>query len=164
MTLVRWLVVLLILSACSSAFAQDHRRKTFVSGDNFVVASYARGDDQCNSIEPPSLVLDNPPKHGIACLGPRDVFATRREEGNLPQCVTRTMKGVGLFYRPRAGFAGDDKIRFTVIFPTVKRSFEVELHVIVDDFLAKKRGTLGFVAPANAKPQVAGQIPACIEN
>ena len=116
---------------CSSARAQDqHLARTTKAGHEIKILGYARANQGCEGIDPPSLFLDKPPDHGSICFRPSRLKLKEAIVGNLIQCVGRQVSGVTVVYIPQAGYTGTDEVKYTVIFPEARHVVYVDLTVV----------------------------------
>jgi hypothetical protein len=115
---------------CSPASAQDqHLSRTTKADSEINILGYARANQSCEGIDPPSLFLDKPPDHGSVCFRPGKLRLKEAIVGNLTQCVGRQVPGVTVVYIPQAGYIGTDEVRYTVIFPQARHVVYVDLNV-----------------------------------
>ncbi len=112
------------------ALGQVQLSKSTKSAHDVFLEGYARVDNKCESIDPPGVTVDEPPEHGIGCSRHADVWMRNIVENNLPQCLHRKALGIHVIYLPRKGYIGPDKVRYTVQFPTVQHTVEVNLTVL----------------------------------
>jgi hypothetical protein len=78
------------------------------------VFTYARWHRDCSPQEMPRIVIRTQPAHGTVSLraGPTTVSVIRAGE---PDCMGHTYQGVGVWYRPAAGFKGVDQFDWDII-------------------------------------------------
>jgi hypothetical protein len=129
------------------------------------ILSYARANQRCEGIDPPSLYLDKPADHGSVCFR---VSTTIRLldaiVGNLTHCIGRQIRGVTVVYIPRAGYVGLDEVRYTVIFPQARHSVFVDVTVVPGQPTTESGNMVSGVGsfPIEAI-QSQGPLRACIE-
>src|ERR1700753_3375249 len=69
---------------CSPAWAQDqHLARTTKADRGINILGYARANQNCEGIDPPSLFLDKPPDHGSVCFRPSRIKLKEAIVGNL---------------------------------------------------------------------------------
>jgi hypothetical protein len=138
--------------------AQEVIDKSGEADREIVVREHAGWDSACAAIAPPSLHLDAPPLHGIVCARNDDIRIAYIAYGTQSQCIGRTVRGLRLVYRPHAGYAGSDGLRYTVQYPKSRRDVAVSVTV-----MPPAPATSG-AAPASiaVQPlQAPGAIPPC---
>ena len=87
-------------------------------------------DHNCEAVAHPSVHLDEPPAHGNVCAEIEDIKIRSMYYGTQSQCIGRQVRGVRLIYRPYPGYAGTDGIRYSVQYPSDRRSVSVTVTVI----------------------------------
>jgi hypothetical protein len=158
-----------VIGSClisATAFAQDQRLARTTKMDREIsILSYARANQSCEGIDPPSLYLDKAADHGSVCF--RVSTTIRLQDaivGNLTHCIGRRIRGVTVVYIPRAGYVGFDEVRYTVIFPQARHSVFVDLTVVPGQPTTESGNVVSGVGslPLEAiQPQ--GPLRACIE-
>jgi hypothetical protein len=150
------------LTDCSPAVAQDqHLTKTAKAAHDVIIMGYARSDQSCRGIEPPTLTLDKPPDHGTVCFRVADMKLSEAIVGNLTQCLGLKIRGVSVVYLPRWGYTGPDDLRYTVVFPEARHSVYVDLTVLPEKRSSAYSVPADISAPSAESPQPSGAIPAC---
>jgi hypothetical protein len=139
------LAVLVLL--CVPTAAQVLLARTTKAAHGVFIEGYARTDNECESIEPPTVYVDKPPRHGIVCFRKADLRLRTTVENNLMHCLGRSAHGIHVIYMPRQGYAGPDTVRYTVHFPKTQHAVDVILTVLPDD-----------QQPSNAAPSAGGPV------
>jgi hypothetical protein len=147
------------LLPCTNAYAQKQLSKAVTAGFYIVIEGYARTDSNCQAIDPPQFVIDQPPEHGTVCVRRGDVLVRSIVENNLTHCLGRKVSGVHVVYLPRRDHRGADHVRYTVRFPTVRHSLDVTLDVLPERPALSLPADIS--APAGETRQPAGPMPAC---
>jgi hypothetical protein len=115
----------------STCFAQDeHLTRTTKANEKISILSYARSNQACEGIDPPSFYLDKAPDHGVVCFRAGTVKLQNAIVGNLTHCIGKQIRGVTIVYVPQQGYVGSDEVRYTVIFPEARHSVFVDLAVV----------------------------------
>jgi hypothetical protein len=153
-----WSLIAAALVA-SAAMAEDaHFKKTAQPATNLVIRGYWRADKNCEAKEPPMLLFDKPPEHGIVCFRRDEVTMYNVVVGDgLQHCLGRRIRGLKLIYQPRLGYSGPDEVRYTVVFPRVRHSVSVDLTVLPSRFHSKD----DLTAPVEGPLQSPGPVPEC---
>jgi hypothetical protein len=158
------LVLALAFWAMSNPVAAEEGRlnKTVWSAQDASIAGYARTNATCEGIEPPIIFLDKPPEHGTVCWRSGKIRMNAVVEGNLNHCVGKVVAGVVVRYMSRRGYAGSDKVGYTVRFPRANHPVDVELTV-----RARASARSGMQSPYvdgmdSEQPEVAGPMPKCV--
>jgi hypothetical protein len=147
---------------CSPAWAQDqHLVRTTKADREINILGYARANQSCEGIDPPSLFLDKPPEHGSVCFRPSKLKLQEAIVGNFTQCVGRQVLGVTVVYIPQTGYSGTDEVRYTVIFPQARHVVYVDLSVVPGQ--PKPAGVAQGDGNFAADKQSQGPIRACTE-
>ena len=113
----------------------------------------------CAAIEHPALRLDEPPRHGHVCARIQDIKIHAMYVGTEAQCIGHLVSGVQLIYRPDAGYAGDDALRYAAQYPSVLRTVSVVVTVTPPG--APSAAPSGIATPLSQTRQSSGEIPAC---
>jgi hypothetical protein len=148
-----------LLSASTSA--QVLLARTTKTAHDVFVEGYARTDNKCESIDPPTVYVDQPPKHGIVCFRKADLRLRATVENNLAHCLSRSAHGIHVIYVPRGGYAGPDAVRYTVRFPKTQHTVDVILTVLPDNqqpSRATPPPSGPFIGDASQTP---GPLPVC---
>ena len=144
---------------CVPTSAQVLLARTTKATHNVFIEGYARTDDKCESIDPPTVYVDKPPKHGIVCFRSADLRLRTTVENNLAHCLGRSAHGIHVIYAPRAGYAGPDTVRYTVRFPKTQHTVDVILTVLPDDRQPSGATPGGpFIGDVSQTP---GPLPVC---
>jgi len=135
-------------------------RSTKAAHDVFL-DGYARTNSKCESIDPPTFYVDQPPKHGIVCSRNADLLLRKTVENDLAHCLSRRAHGIHVIYLPRKGYAGPDTVRYTVRFPTVQHSVDVILTALPDYPQPPNAAPADTRAPIGDVSQMPGPLPVC---
>jgi hypothetical protein len=150
---------LFILGAPS--LAQVQLWKTTKAAHDVFLDGYARTNNKCESIDPPTIYVDQPPKHGIVCSRNGDLLLRKTVENDLSHCLSKRAHGIHVIYLPRKGYAGPDTVRYTVRFPTVQHTVDVVLTVLPDDSQPRDVAPADISAPIGDVSQMPGPLPVC---
>jgi hypothetical protein len=145
----------------STGLAQDeHLTRTTKANEKISILSYARSNQDCEGIDPPSFYLDKAPDHGIVCFRAGTIKLQNAIVGNLTQCIGKHIRGVTVVYVPQEGYVGPDEVRYMVIFPEARHSVFVDLAVVQGQAKSAVSGQGGLPVEVSQPP---GSLPACIE-
>ena len=61
----------------------------------------------CSGLPPPEVRVEEPPRGGIIIVR----FGQSNIPETAPRCAGRQIPGLGVFYRPKGGFSGPDRVR-----------------------------------------------------
>ena len=149
------------LVLCSPLLAQVQLSKTVRAAQDSFIEGYVRRDTTCKPLDPPQLVIEQPPEHGIVCYKLADVLTQKPIGNNYTQCLGKKISGIHVRYLARGGYTGPDHVLYIVVFPDVRHKVEVNLNVLP----AKPNSSVNVPAdisePADEKPQLSGPMPSC---
>jgi hypothetical protein len=140
---------------CPSICAQEQLSKAVRAAHDIFLRGYARSNNDCEALDPPDIVIDRPPEHGIVCLRRGNLKLQRTVENNLVHCLGKKVIGVHVIYVAQNGYVGKDSVLYTVRFPTVQHSVEATLMVLPND------GKVPARMPADNPLQTTGLAPSC---
>jgi hypothetical protein len=146
---------------CVPSTAQVQLSKSTKAAHDVFLEGYARTNSKCESIDPPSVFVDQPPEHGIVCSRSADLLLRKTVENDLAHCLSRRAHGIHVIYLPHRGYAGPDKVRYTVKFPTTQHTVEVNLTVLPDDPQSRTVVPADISAPIGDSAQKPGPLPVC---
>jgi hypothetical protein len=149
------------LLPCANAYAQRQLLKIVTAGHDVLVDGYARADNNCQGIDPPQIMIEQPPEHGTVCFRRDDLVLRTTMENNLVHCLGRKVSGFSVIYLSRRDYKGADRFRYTVRFPTVEHSIDVTLNVLPEWRASLMAVPADVSAAAGETRQRAGPIPAC---
>lgn len=155
----------IVIGVAGPARAQDEQfAASGSSGRQILIREHAGWDRDCAAIAHPALYLDEPPRHGYVCAHVSDITIRSMYVGTASQCIGRLVRGVRLVYRPDAGYAGGDRLRYAAQYPSVRRMVSVAVTVAAPG-AAVTTGSLPPSLSASALPahQPAGPVPACAD-
>ena len=110
------------IGAVISAFATDQssQRSVYVAaGRESRIASYGAPNEKCKTLADPDIQIVEWPSYGT--LGDKSVRVVAERIGVARRdhpCLGRFINSLGIYYRPKAGFHGSDRIRLRVTFPS----------------------------------------------
>jgi hypothetical protein len=143
-------------AASPPAFAQTKLSVNVLASFDAELQGYSRTNSNCEAIDPPEIRIYRPPEHGIVCLRHAERLKLQSTlENNFAHCLGKRVSGVVVVYLPAGGYAGSDKVSYTVVFPTIQRKVEVALTVLADQIKEQKS------AATTATRQSSGPIPDC---
>ena len=126
------------------------------SGTEVRLRGYARWNKDCESIDPPEIYVELPPKNGFICARvSKDIVRIIRE--GKAQCVGRSIRGISVIYSPRPNFDGTDNARYTVSFNEVRLTVEAEIRVDNNHSSSEQ----GRKFSPSESTQTEGPIPVC---
>lgn len=114
------------------AKAQFQGSKKVTEAHELSLGGFARPNRNCEGGNLPEISLDRAPEHGFVCLRRGEVRMKKMFGPNQDRCVNRMTSGIHVIYRSDVGYAGSDKVRYTVRFPKAQPSFDVDLTVVPD--------------------------------
>jgi hypothetical protein len=126
-----------------------------------LIREHAGWDHNCEAVTHPSVHLDEPPLHGNVCAEIENIKIRSIYYGTQSQCMGRQVRGVRLIYRPYPGYAGTDGIRYSVQYPSDRRSVSVTVTVTAEQQAARRAMPSSVAAPAPDAQQLPGQVPGC---
>lgn len=140
--------------------AEEQLAKSGQADRTVIIREHAGWDRNCDAVAHPALYLDEPPRHGSVCARLAEIRIQTLAAGTQGQCIGRVVRGVRLVYRPDAGFAGGDGLRYAVQYPSQRKSVAVSIAVTPEPPSATNaQASVG--APPSHQP--AGPVPACAE-
>ncbi len=151
----------LLGTACQAGTLEEQIARTGAADHSIVVREHAGWDMDCAAIEHPALRLDEPPRHGHVCARIQDIKIHSMYVGTAPQCIGHLVSGVALIYRPDAGYAGDDALRYAAQYPSVLRTVSVLVTVTAYPPGAPSAAPSSIATPLPPTRQTSGEIPAC---
>ena len=125
------------------------------------IREHAGWNRDCDAIANPTLYLSEPPHHGSVCARIENIRIRSMYVGTESQCIGRMVRGVRLIYRPDAGYAGDDGLRYAAQYPLVLRTVLVTVKVTADPSGAPSAMPSNMLAPMPETRQSLGPVPAC---
>jgi hypothetical protein len=131
--------------------------KAGVANRPLLIREHAAWNGDCKAVPYPAVHLDRPPRHGAVCARVTAVTIRTMYTGTESQCIGRVVQGLRLIYFPRPGFAGRDRLRYSVQYPSVRRSVAVRVTVGAEA-MALPAGAAG-AAPGTG--QAPGPVPPC---
>jgi hypothetical protein len=148
----------LLVLACQAGTLEEQISRTGAADHSIVVREHAGWDMDCGPIDHPALHLDEPPRHGHVCARIQDIKIHSMYVGTELQCIGHLVRGVQLIYRPDAGYAGDDALRYAAQYPSVLRTVSVLVTVTPG---APNAAPSSIATPLPPTRQPSGEIPAC---
>jgi hypothetical protein len=154
-------VAITVYSCDAQTLQQEkHLTHTTRASEEIVVEGEAQADEFCNSAEPPQLFLDRRPDHGTVCFESGEFEVGEAVTGDLA-CLGRMVRGVNIIYRPRPGYTGADRLRYTAIGAQSPHSVSIDLTVLPG------KPTSAVVPPDRSAPpaesaMLLGPMPACV--
>ncbi len=145
-----------------SARAVDAAEELTTSGQAgrpVIIREHAGWDRYCEAIAHPALFLDEPPRHGSVCARIAEIRIQTLAAGTQAQCIGRVVRGVRLVYRPDAGFAGGDGLRYAVQYPLQRKSVAVSI-AVTPEAPSAANAQASMALPSR---QAAGPMPECPE-
>jgi hypothetical protein len=147
--------------ACAAGTLEEQISRTGQADHSIVVREHAGWDMDCAAIAHPALHLDEPPRHGRVCARIQDIKIRAMYVGTEAQCIGHLVRGVQLIYRPDAGYAGDDVLRYAAQYPSVLRTVSVLVTVTAYPPSAPNAAPSSIATPLPPMRQPSGEIPAC---
>ncbi len=151
------------LAAAASARAAEVTEQLVKSGQAggaVIIREHAGWDRDCGAVPHPALYLDEPPRHGSVCARAAEIRIQTLAAGTQAQCIGRLVRGVRLVYRPDAGFAGGDVLRYAVQYPALRKTVAVSIAVAPETPSAANAQASVAAAPPHQPP---GPVPDCAE-
>ena len=141
--------------------------KTGKAAQPILIREHAAWDEDCAGVPYPAVRLDEPPRHGAVCARVENVTVRYMYAGTVAHCVGRVVRGLRLYYFPRAGFAGSDGLQYSVRYPSAERTVAVTVTVAPGQASAADANVTDIAGPL-AGPlreprQKPGPVPACSE-
>jgi|ERR1700756_1958469 hypothetical protein len=143
------------------SFAQVQLWKTTSASHDVVIEGYARTNNKCESIDPPTVYVDRPPMHGIVCSKNGELLLRKTVENDLSHRLSKRAQGIQVVYLPRKGYVGSDTVRYTVRFPTAQHAVEVLLTVLAGGLQSPGVAPPSIDDPASDVRQTPGPLPVC---
>jgi hypothetical protein len=150
------------LVAAQASDAPSRNDKVEAAGAaNRVIAlrEHAGWNAACEAIASPALFLDEPPRHGQVCARDDTITIRALNAGTADQCIGHRVQGVRLEYRPYAGYAGGDGLRYAVQYPSARRAIAVNVTVRGEGAQVTSQ-PIALDAPPQ---QAAGPVPLCAD-
>lgn len=122
-----------------------------------LIREHAAWNGNCKAVPYPAVRLERPPRHGAVCARVTNVTIRSMYTGTESQCIGRVVQGLRLVYFPRPGFAGSDRLRYSVQYPSVRRSVTVQVMVGAEE-VALPGNIVGDMPDLG---QAAGPVPPC---
>ena len=94
-----------------------------------IIRKHAAWDMDCRAVPYPVLHLDQAPRHGAVCARVAEIAVQSMYAGTEAQCICHVVQGLRLIYFPQPGFTGDDHLRYSVQYLSVRRSVAVTVSV-----------------------------------
>jgi hypothetical protein len=152
-------IVTCLSGLASEAWAQEEQlSKTGQSDHQILIREHAGWNMDCDAITPPALYLNEAPRHGRVCARVENIKIHAMYVGTEAQCIGRLVRGVQLIYRPDAGYAGNDGLRYAARYPSVLRAVSVIITVTYPPGAPSN-----ITAPMPPTRQSSGPVPACDE-
>jgi len=162
-------VIAAVIATCLSGLAngagaqEEELSKTGQAGHQILIREHAGWNKDCDAIAHPALYLNESPRHGSVCARIENIKIHAMYIGTESQCIGRVVRGIQLIYRPEAGYAGNDGLRYAAQYPSVLRSVSVIVTVTAYPPLAPSAAPSNITAPFPQTRQSAGPVPACEE-
>jgi hypothetical protein len=124
-----------------------------------LVREHAAWNMDCRAVPYPMLRLERPPRHGAVCARVTDVAIRTMYTGTELQCIGRVVQGLRLIYFPQPGFTGNDRLQYSVQYPSIRRRVSVTVSVGARTGAAMlPLDTVGAVPDTGQPP---GPVPFC---
>jgi hypothetical protein len=146
---------------CDARAQEEQLSKTGEVDHQIIIREHAGWNMDCDAIAPPALYLDGPPRHGHVCARIENIKIHSMYVGTELQCICRVVRGVQLIYRPDAGYAGDDGVRYAAQYPSVLRTVSVNVTVRAYPAGAPRAAPSSIATPTPPPTQSSGPVPAC---
>lgn len=162
-------VIAAVIATCLSGLAngagaqEEELSKTGQAGHQILIREHAGWNKDCDAIAHPALYLNESPRHGSVCARIENIKIHAMYIGTESQCIGRVVRGIQLIYRPEAGYAGNDGLRYAAQYPSVLRSVSVIVTVTAYPPLAPSAAPSNITEPFPQTRQSAGPVPACEE-
>ncbi len=163
---VRFAILAAVASAifpgmAGTAGAQEEQLSKIGQADHaIIIREHAGWNQSCEAIAHPALYLYEPPRHGSVCARVENIKIHSMYVGTEAQCIGRLVRGVQFIYRPDAGYAGDDSLRYAAQYPSVLRMASVTVTVTPYPPIA---ASSDVIASTPRSRQAPGPVPACEE-
>ena len=149
------------LGLAGAAGAQEEQLSKIGQADHsIVIREHAGWNKSCEAIAHPALYLYEPPRHGSVCARIENIKIHSMYVGTEAQCIGRLVRGVSFIYRPDAGYAGDDSLRYAAQYPSVLRVVSVTVTVTPSPPSAALSAIIASTPQSRQPP---GPVPACEE-
>jgi len=126
-----------------------------------LIREHAGWDHNCEAAAHPTVHLDEPPLHGNVCAEIENIQIRSMYYGTQSQCIGRQVRGIRLIYSPHPGYAGADGIRYSVQYPSERRSVSVTVTVMPEQPTAGRAMQSSVGAPVPDVRQPPGPVPGC---
>jgi hypothetical protein len=148
-------------AVCRAQTVEEEIAQTVAAGHSVVIREHAGWDMMCDPIAHPVLYLNASPLHGRVCARISDVTIRSMYVGTQAQCIGRVVRGVQLVYRPDAGFAGDDRLRYAAQYPSILRPVAVSVTVLPVPPASPGAALSHVGVPVPPTQQAPGPVPLC---
>ena len=102
------LMASLVLAAPGQAQSPPGEQEVKVpSGQEVQILVLNNTGGDCSGLPPPEVRVEEPPRGGIIIVR----FGQSSIPETAPRCAGRQIPGLGVFYRPKGGFSGPDRVR-----------------------------------------------------
>ena len=146
-----------LLIFCGLSPAQTQLTRTTKAAHEVLLEGYVYTNNKCESRDPPTVYLDQPPERGVVCFRPSEVVL-HRPIGNHPgPCVGQKKPGIAVVYLPRKAYSGPDKVRF----PNAHQTVEINVTILPDDPQSGTEMPSEGDSSACNVPQMPGPLPGC---
>jgi len=158
-----------VITACLSGLAfeaqaqEEQLSKIGQANHPIVIREHAGWNKDCDAIAHPALYLFEPPRHGSVCARIENIKIHSMYVGTESQCIGRLVRGVQLIYRPEAGYAGNDSLRYAAEYPSVLRTVSVIVTVTAFPPGEPSAVPSNITAPMPPTRQSSEPVPACEE-
>lgn len=123
------LAVVVAVIGCAAQDSESNRNVAAIAGQTTKIAGNSRLDAACRGVDPPEVKVIEPPDHGTVEIR-RTVNTITNPGGGSTRCLGVVAEGLGLFYTPRQGFTGVDRLRYTARYPNLPlRQYTVTIGV-----------------------------------
>ncbi len=127
-----WYLLACLTLAATPAWAADYERNVTaatLAGQPVQIGSHTSGwDGRCSATALPTLVVVDPPKNGSVTTRDGTAVAGTGSTGSK-SCNGRTFPATLVIYQPKAGFHGDDSLKYSVRYPSGQVTRTVAIHV-----------------------------------
>jgi hypothetical protein len=105
----------IVLAGCAGP--AGNRGKDFTAGKEGQFYQYGYANAECKVTTLPKVTLSKKPQHGTfrAVYQP---ISPNFQQGHLKHCNSKKLQGIALYYKPDAGYKGDDELEYRVEWPT----------------------------------------------
>jgi hypothetical protein len=148
---------------CEAAAQEELLLKTGQANHPILIREHAGWNRDCDAIAHPALYLYEPPRHGSVCARIENIKIHSMYVGTESQCIGCLVRGAQLIYRPDAGYAGNDGVRYAAQYPSVLRTVSVIVTVTAYSPGAPSVAPSNITAPMPQTRQSSGPVPACDE-